>query len=87
VLRISHRAQDPETNALEVEGRLVGEWVGMLEVELARSEGSGRVVVLDLSAIDYASREAVALIKAAIARGVRVAACAPLLSRQLGRVP
>jgi hypothetical protein len=85
VLRISHPALDVRTFALKVEGRLVGEWVGMLEAELARGEGSGRRVVLDLSAVDYASREAVALLQAAIERGVQVGDCSPLLSSQLSR--
>jgi anti-anti-sigma regulatory factor len=84
VLRITSVADEPEGPCLKVEGRLVGEWVALLEGELLKAERQVSGLRLDLSLVDFANDAAMHVLRAAAARGVRVIACSPLLLRLLG---
>jgi len=84
VLRITHVHDEPEGPCLKVEGRLVGEWVALLEGELLKAERQERELRLDLSLVDFANSAATHVLRAATARGVRVVACSPLVRQLLG---
>ena len=86
MLRITPINGDPGAVCLMLEGRLVGDWVGVLESELAAREEAAPALVLDLSHVDFANGAGVAVLRAARARGVRVRGCSPLLSSLLGGV-
>jgi anti-anti-sigma regulatory factor len=82
VLRIS-RIDEGRSLCLKVEGRLSGDGVALLEGELAEAARTTAELSLDLSAVDFASLPATEMLRAATARGVRVVACSPFLSKLL----
>lgn len=83
MLRIS-RIDNPEAGlCLKVEGRLSGDGVALLEGELAEASRSARSLSLDLTAVDFASVQATEMLRAAMTRGVKLAACAPFLAKLL----
>jgi hypothetical protein len=82
VLRIS-RVDQNATLCLRVEGRLTGDWVDLLEGELAEAFLTTDSVSLDLAGVDFASLQATEVLRAATVRGVRVVACSPFLAKLL----
>lgn len=79
MLRITRRDDASSGVVLALEGRLVGEWVPVLQGELATA-GSGETgVVLDVSRLQYANSEGVAVLLAAETRGVALLDPSPLL--------
>jgi hypothetical protein len=83
VLRISRIDQKDAGLCLRVEGRLSGDWVALLEGELAEASRATTSLSLDLGAVDFASLQATEMLRAATARGVRVVACSPFLAKLL----
>jgi len=83
VLRISRIDQNSAGLCLKVEGRLSGDWVALLEGELAEASRTTTSLSLDLAAVDFASLQATEMLRAATARGVRVVACSPFLAKLL----
>lgn len=83
MLRISRIDQDNAGVCLKVEGRLTGDWVALLEGELAEASRTTGLLSLDLAAVDFASVQATEMLRAATARGVRVVACSPFLAKLL----
>lgn len=84
MLRISRVDQPPEGVCLKVEGRLSGDWVALLESELAEAGRTTISLSLDLAAVDFASVAATEMLRAAAASGVRIVACSPFLAKLLG---
>ncbi len=84
MLRITHVARPPDGSCIQVEGRLVGEWVALLEGELLEAERRGATLRLDLSLVEFAKAPATRVLKAAAKGGVRIVACSPLLTKLLG---
>ena len=68
---------------LKVEGRLSGDWVALVEGELADASRTHDSVSIDLAAVDFASLQATEILRAAMARGVKVIACSPFLAKLL----
>ena len=64
---------ESEGRHLRVEGRLVGDWVGLLGAEC------DCVAVLDLSDLRFASAAGIRLLQECQARGVRLHQCPPFL--------
>lgn len=83
VLRITRVENEATGICLKVEGRLVGDWVALLEGELAKAARGDAVLSLDLGAVDFASAQATEVLRAAAARGVLLTACSPFLSKLL----
>ena len=83
MLRISRIDQESAGVCLKVEGRLSGDGVALLEGELAEASRATSLLSLDLAAVDFASLQAAEMLRAATARGVRVAACSPFLAKLL----
>jgi hypothetical protein len=83
VLRITRLPDAAAGPRLKVEGRLIGEWVSLLEAELERVSGAPGLE-LDLAAVDFANASGIRLLRAAAARGVRVVAASPFLAKLLG---
>ncbi|MFZ5892979.1 MAG: hypothetical protein ACOY0T_18100 [Myxococcota bacterium] len=82
MLRIT-RIDSPSGRVLRLEGRIVGDWVQVLEGELSASHPEERALVLDLAAVEFASNAAVEVLMAARNRGMRIEACSPLLTSLL----
>lgn len=83
MLRISRIDQQGAGLCLKVEGRLSGDGVALLEGELAEASRAAALLSLDLAAVDFASLQATAVLRAATARGVQVVACSPFLAKLL----
>jgi hypothetical protein len=83
VLRISRIDQKGAGLCLRVEGRLSGDWVALLEDELADASRTTPSLALDLAAVDFASLQATEMLRAATARGVKIVACSPFLAKLL----
>ena len=83
VLRISRIDQKDAGICLRVEGRLSGDWVALLEGELAEASRTTASLSLDLAAVNFASLQATEMLRVATARGVRVVACSPFLAKLL----
>jgi len=83
VLRITRVDQQGAGLCLKVEGRLSGDGVALLEGELADASRTTTSLSLDLAAVDFASLPATEMLRAAAARGVRLAACSPFLAKLL----
>jgi hypothetical protein len=82
VLRIT-RENGADSTRIAAEGRLVGEWVGVLREELERCESAGRAVSLDLSRVHYADTAGSLLLRTARARGIAIVGSSPLLATLL----
>ena len=83
MLRISRLDQKNAGVCLKVEGRLSGDWVALLEGELAEASRTTASLSLDLAAVDFASLQAAEMLRNAKARGVQVVACSPFLAKLL----
>lgn len=87
MLRITRVENTASALHLRVEGRIVGDWVRLLEEELAEPAAASRRVVLDLSDVAFANDAALALLRRELERGAELCACSPLISALLGRGP
>lgn len=82
MLRITRFDEDAGGLRLLLEGRIVGDWVEVLETEIARS--GRKPLVLDLTRVDFASHPAVAVLRDAESRGATLFGCSPLMASLLG---
>jgi hypothetical protein len=77
MLRITRLTEPNGLPRLRVEGRLVGDWVRVLQLELEHAQGSQ--LALDLAGVEFADPQALALLQSVAERGVELVACSPLL--------
>jgi anti-anti-sigma regulatory factor len=82
MLRITREDGRAGELRLALEGRLVGEWVALLQSELEVSANLPSVV-LDLSRVQYTSAEGAKVLRAAEARGTSLLGLSTLLRIQL----
>ena len=85
MLRITRLTEPNQIPRLKVEGRLVGDWVRVLQLELEHARGT--VQALDLSGVEFADAQALALLQRVAERGVELVACSPLLLSLLENKP
>ena len=83
MLRITPLSTRHDVRCLRVEGRLVGDWVEVLHVELERAQGQTPELELDLAGVEFADSEALSLLLEVAKRGVKLVACSPLLTSLL----
>lgn len=83
MLRITRLLDDPSQPRLRLEGRLVGDWVQVLEAEVSSTEEPSQLA-LDLSGVDFADARALTLLQRLTRRGLKIVACSPLLLTLLG---
>ena len=83
MLRITRIDRQGAGLCLKVEGRLSGDWVALLEGELAEASRTTSALSLDLAAVDFASVQATEMLRAATARGVTLVGCSPFLAKLL----
>ncbi len=77
MLRITRIQYSAEGTHLRLEGRIVGDWVELLEREL--SDASVAPFALDLSRVEFVSEPAVPVLRAARQRGIELHGCSPLV--------
>ncbi len=78
MLRITRERRGAAELRLAAEGRIVGEWVSLLQSEL-EAGGNASEVALDLSQVQYASADGLRVLRAAEARGTRLLGASLLL--------
>jgi len=83
MLRITALTTHQEVRCLKVEGRLVGEWVEVLQVEVEQAQARAPALELDLAGVEFADSEALTLLLEFEKRGARLMACSPLLTSLL----
>jgi len=86
VLRISRAAESPSLATLRVEGRVVAEWVPVLERECWLALQENLHVRLDLSAVTFVDRRGVAALRHLDADDLEIVNC-PEFIGELLRTP
>jgi anti-anti-sigma regulatory factor len=79
MLRLTRTALHTDQVLLKAEGRLVAEWVGLLEEECAELLGSDRQVLLDLGDVSYLDQRAIRLLRHLRASSLSIINCPPLI--------
>ena len=86
MLRISRAAATPSVSTLRVEGRVVAEWVPVLERECWLALQENGHVQLDLSAVTFVDGRGVAALRQLGAKDVEIVNC-PEFIGELLRIP
>ncbi len=79
MLRLTRTTRFPHEVVLVVEGRIVAEWVGLLEEECLDLLGTEQKVLLDLAGVSYLDRRAAKLLRELATRPVELINCPPLV--------
>jgi ABC-type transporter Mla MlaB component len=83
VLRISRAAESPSLATLRVEGRVVAEWVPVLERECWLALQENLHVQLDLSAVTFVDRRGVAALRHLGANALEIVNCPEFIGELL----
>ncbi len=83
MLRITRLPARHDLPCLRVEGRLVGEWVQVLQIEVEQALAQTAILELDLAGVEFADSAALSLLVEVAARGVELVSCSPLLTSLL----
>jgi hypothetical protein len=83
MLIISQPGKAGQSLTLELEGRVIGPWVGELQLVCSELLSLGRVLNLDLSNVTYADAEGAKLLADLKSRGVTLKSCSPFINEQL----
>jgi ABC-type transporter Mla MlaB component len=83
MLRITRLPEQREPPCLRVEGRLVGDWVHLLQVEIELAQAHTTALELDLLGVEFADARALSLLHEVERRGVKLVGCSPLLTSLL----
>lgn len=86
MLRISRAAESPSLATLRVEGRVVADWVPVLERECRRALEENLRVRLDLSAVTFVDGRGVAALRQLGAKDLEIINC-PEFIGELLRTP
>ncbi|NKE70281.1 STAS domain-containing protein [Candidatus Manganitrophus noduliformans] len=85
MLKVTRVAENDKTVTLKLEGRIVGEWIDMLERECKVCLGKRSKLILDLSAVGFVDKRGVEMLKAVQGDRVRLTGCSLFLSELLRR--
>ena len=83
MFRISVERFANHHETLHLEGHLVGPWVEQLQLSCEQVLGEGKQLTLDLTAVSFADRDGVALLRELKAKGVVITNCSPFIAHQL----
>ncbi len=79
LLRITQIGESPSLATLKVEGRVVSDWVSVLEGESLKLLREKGIVVLDFSNVSFVDRQGVEALRRLRAGHVRIINCSPLI--------
>ncbi|MBI2468608.1 MAG: hypothetical protein HYV62_12475 [Candidatus Rokubacteria bacterium] len=79
MLRITKVAEDPGSVTLKVEGRVVSDWVQVLEQECLRSLGRNQEVVLDFADVVFVDGRGISMLTRIKSRAVQIVNTSGLL--------
>lgn len=83
MLRITRSDRPTNRVSLQVEGRIVGEDVRILDRECRSLLGTGSALHLDLAGVRFVDRAGVAVLRALRREGLEIERCSPLLQEIL----
>ncbi len=88
MLRIIRYDEDDSRVTLGLQGRIVSEWVALLEQECLDQLRSGRAVRLDFSEVTFVGRKGAEMLRELAGAGVEIIGCSPLIQEVIdGTVP
>lgn len=68
---------------MAIEGRIVSEWINVVETECQALLLRKQNVLLDLSGVNYVERKGVRMIRRLLCKGCRVVNCPPFIHQVL----
>lgn len=83
MLRIVEERETNNSTKLRVDGRLVGQWVGLLLSNCEQVFERDSHVILDLSGVSFADHDGVLLLQSLEERQVTLINCSPFLQELL----
>jgi len=83
MLRLTLRTEDPGASVIQVEGRVAGEWVALLEAECSRALTKGAAVKLDMTGVSDVDREGLTALRRLQQRDVTLIGCTPIMLAML----
>jgi len=83
MLKISQFGEASQSLTLKLEGRVMGPWVGELQLVCSALLGPRRVLSLDLSNVTYADLEGAKLLSHLRSQGVALKRCSAFIKEQL----
>ena len=83
MLRISIMNESDKTIQLRVEGRLVGAWVGELQLQTQAAFSQAKTLTLDLEKLLFVDSHGAALLRELARQNVAQLNCSPFIDEQL----
>ena len=83
MLRITNLAETSNRVAFKVEGRLVSDWVSLLEDECLRHRAREQQVLLDFSDVTYIDERGIETLLGMMTDGIEIADCSALVKSLL----
>ena len=83
MVRLTLKARHHGTTTVEIEGRIVSEWINVVETECQGLLAQGNNVVLDFSAVNFVGTDGVRMIRRLITNGCRIKNCPPFIQQIL----
>ncbi len=80
MLRITKVAETPSQVTLKLEGRIVSDWVAVLERECLRFLQEKQKVLLDFSGVTFIDGRGVEMLKRITSENLKILNCSPLLA-------
>lgn len=86
MLRITEVADSPSVVTLRMEGRVVSEWVAVLEEEVLKHLRQAREVRLDFSGVTFIDRRGVEMLRQIPGDRLQITNCSGLVGDLLSRI-
>lgn len=83
MLRLTRTQERPLQVTLKAEGRMVAEWVDLLEAECRELATGERRVLLDLADVSYVDRRGIEMLRKLTDGRISIVNCSPLLEELL----
>lgn len=83
MLKITTLHQGTQLVKIRLEGRIVGEWVGLLEREYSRHHRRQRRIILECRSVSYIDESGVRMFRRILRNGVRISGASALIDSLL----
>jgi anti-anti-sigma regulatory factor len=83
MLKISQIGSANHSITLQLEGRMVGPWVGEARETCEKILAEGRKIKLNLAEVSFVDQDGVKFLSGLVSRGVKLAGCSLFLEEQL----
>ena len=83
MIRLTVKATQDGTMTVEIEGRIVSEWINVVETECQGLLAQGNKVVLDCSAVSFVGEDGVRMIRRLITQGCGIKNCPSFIQQIL----